>query len=215
MAGSPLSLILTIVIAALALTPPAVAGNGKFDLGLRGNIVGGSGKPTNDILGVGLFGHYRLNGRWRVGFSLDHSPEFDVERAPDLVGLRSPDVIDAIGTSTAFSGWIERVHPRAGGKWEFFWGAGLGINTVDVDPLAGPLAGGGIFDITTDAGTEFLAKLTAGARRWFAGSWGLEAALRGDQHFADWTMIDRVSGATGTISDYFVKGIGLGFLKKF
>ena len=57
--------------------------------------------------------------------------------------------------------------------------------------------------------------LGIGARRWFGDSWGIEAALHIDQHFADWKVTDRVSGATGAISDYTINSINLGLLKKF
>jgi hypothetical protein len=213
-----LRLTLAPVLATLVFSSPSLAGDGNFDLGLRANIVGGSGEPTNDVLGFGLFGHYRFNDRWRIGFALDHSPEFDVERTGTLVGLvqdPAESEIDSIGTSTEIKGWIERVYTRPGSRWEWFWLAGLGLNDVDVDPLQGSLEGGGQFDIATDASTEAILTLGVGGRRWFRGDWGLEAVLSGDQHFADWKYLDRVSGATGTTDDYFLRGVRIGILKRF
>ncbi len=194
---------------------PASAADGDFDLGLRGVVVTGNGEPTNDITGFGLFGHARLDARWSVGFALDHSPEFDVERAPDLVGLAPPEVVDAKGSSTTLSGWIERAYGREEGRWEWFWSAGVGVADVSVDDVAGALAGGGSFDLATDAGTEFVASVALGVKRRLGGRWILEAALRGDQHFADWSLTDRVSGATGTVDDYFVKGVHFGVARRF
>lgn len=195
--------------------PPALAADGDFDLGLRGVVVTGDGEPTNDITGFGLFGHARIDERWSVGFALDHSPEFDVERAPDLLGLVPTEVVDAKGTSTTLSGWIERTYESGGGPWEWFWSAGLGIVDVSVDDVAGPLAGGGSFDLTIDAGTEWLVAGALGLRRRLGEGWALEAALRADQHFADWTLTDRVSGASGTVDDYLVTGVHFGVLKRF
>ena len=65
-----------------------------FDLGLRAGGLLASGRPANDMLGYGVFGHYRINDRWRLGFALDTS-EFDFERTASVVGLeQSPAVKD-------------------------------------------------------------------------------------------------------------------------
>lgn len=187
----------------------------RFDLGLRVDIVGGTGKPSNDIPAAGLAGRYHLCDRWAVRLGVDHSPEFDVERAPDLVGLTSPEVIDAVGTSTALTGSIERTFARPGGRWEWFGAVGIGVNSVDVDDVSGPLVDGGTFDITIDAGTETLVFAGLGGRRWFGDTWGVEAELRAEQRFADWRIVDRRSGATGTIDDYFVRGVLLAVVYRF
>ena len=36
-----------------------------------------------------------------------------------------------------------------------------------------------------------------------------------DQHFADWDITDRVSGATASIDDYLLKGVHLAFAYRF
>lgn len=208
------------MLAALLPLPagPALAADGPFDLGGRANIVGGSGKPANDILGLGLFGHYRFNDRWSAGFALDHSPEFDVERTAALVGLRQdPGVsdIDSTATSIEVRAWVERLYGGLGDRWQLFWSVGAGVAVVDVDDVAGPLADGGRFDVATDASTELVLALSAGVRRWLGATWGLEAALRGDEHFASWKYRDRNSGATGTSGDYFVRGVSFGVLRRF
>ena len=50
----------------------------------------------------------------------------------------------------------------------------------------------------------------AGLRVRLGRAWLLEAALRADQHFTDWTVTDRVSGRTGEFDDYLVKGVHVG-----
>lgn len=204
-----------LMAAALAVPMPSMAEESNFALGFRTDLGLGSGTPTNDIIGYSLYGLYELNDRWNLGFGIDHSPEFDFEGTPALLGLATPQVDDAKGTSTTLSGWIERVYRKPQGRYEWFWSAGLGFNTVDMKDLSGGLVGGGNYDIATDAGSEIQAMLGVGARRWFSDSWGLELAVHRDQHFADWKLTDRVSGATGAIGDYTVNTINLGFLKKF
>lgn len=39
--------------------------------------------------------------------------------------------------------------------------------------------------------------------------------MRADYHLADWEMRDTVSGATGSIDDYLVKGLSLGVVTRF
>ena len=204
----------TVVLSILALATPSLAADGKFDLGFRTDLGLGSGKPSNDIIGFSLFGHYRLNDLWGVGFAIDHSPEFDFERTPEALGLATSQADDAKGTSTTLSGWLERLYRRPEGQFEWFWNAGIGFNSVDMKDLSGTLVSGDAYDITTDAGGEFQMMFGVGARRWFGSGWGLELALHHDLHSADWKLTDRVSGATGTISDYSVNTINLGFLKK-
>ena len=194
---------------------PGLAEDGRFDLGFRTDIGLGTGHPSNDIPGYSLFGHYGLNERWNIGFGLDHSPAFDFERTPGVLGLETPEVIDAKGASTTFSGWLERVYARPEGRIEWFWNVGLGFSSVDMKDVAGPVVGGGAFDTATDAGSEFLAMVGVGVRFWFGDSWGFEFAIHHDRHFADWKLTDRVSGRTGTVSDYEVNTINVGFLKRF
>ncbi len=209
------SIVAASVVSALVFATSAIADDGRLDLGFRADIGLGSGKPANDIIGYSLFGHYRLNDRWNVGFGVSYSPEFDFERTPEILGLATPEVFDAKGTSTELSGWVERVYRRPSGRSEWFWSAGLGFNSVDMKDVSGPLTGAGTFDITTDAGSEFLAMVGAGYRYWFGSGWGLEAAAHYDHHFADWKVADRISGRTGTVSDYSVRTLNMGFLKRF
>jgi len=192
-------------------------GEGPFDLGVGLDVVGANGEPANDILAFGVLGHWRWTERWRVGFAIDHSPEFDVERPYELLGLVGDPLvgeIDASATHTTASGWLERVYPR-GGRIEWFWNVGAGVASVDVDDVEGPLIGFGAYDIATDAGTEILAGVGGGLRVALGTSWRLEAALRLDEHFADWELRDRISGRTASVDDYTVRGVTLGLLRRF
>ena len=199
----------------LALAAPGAAEEGKFALGLRTDLGLGSGKPSNDIPGYGLYGLYELNDRWNIGFAVDSSPKFDFERTPDVLGLVTPEVVDAIGDSTTLSGCVEGVLRKHGGRLEWFWKAGVGLNMVNMKDVAGALVDGGTYDIRTDTGSEFQIIIGGGVRRWIGSNWGVEFALQRDQHLADWKLADRVSGRTGMIGDYEVNSINIGFLRRF
>ena len=200
------------------ISPVFAQDDRRWDTGLRFNIIGGSGKPTNDVLGFGIFGRYRLGDRWTVGLAVDVSDEFDIERTPELVGLeQDPDapVIDSTGSSEGLNAWIERRYGGDDRRMQWFWTVGAGVNSVDVDDQAGLLAGGASFDIAIDAGTEWMASASVGLRVRVGERFLFEPALRLDQHFADWDVTDRVSGATASIDDYLLKGVHLAFAYRF
>lgn len=206
----------SIVVLALA-APPAAAQEPRFDLGLRLDVVAASGVPANDIPAVGVFGHYRLSDRWRLAVGVDHSPKFDVERPYEFLGLvGDPEAgeIDADATSTRVTALLERAFPRPG-RLEWFLGAGGGFALIDVDPVGGPLAGGGRYDIEQEVGSELLASAAGGLRVRFGGRWIFETQLRADRHFTDWTVTDRRSGRTVSLGDYTVTGIDLGVAYRF
>jgi hypothetical protein len=201
-----------------SITPALAEDERLWDAGLRLNIIGGSGKPTNDVLGFGVVGRYRLSERWTVGVGVDVSEEFDIERTAGLVGLvQDPEapVIDSKGSSAAVSAWVERRYGADERRLQWFWTAGVGINAVDVEDQAGPLAGGGTFDVSIDAGTELVASASLGLRVRLGQRFLFEPALRLDQHFADWNVTDRVSGATASIDDYLLRGVHLAFAYRF
>jgi hypothetical protein len=205
-----------LAVSALAVSP-SLAGaqgvnNSRFDFGVRAVVMLGDGVPANDIPGYGIFGHYRLSDRWKLGFAVD-TAEYDFETPARILGLeqsRDEGAIDSLAESTTFSAWIERTFGRPEGRTEWFLGAGLGFATMDIPDAAGPLENGGRFDIQTEADTEIIAQLLGGVRRRFGQRWALEFALRNDQHFADWQLRDRVSGRTGAIDDYRAWGGHLG-----
>jgi hypothetical protein len=203
---------------ALALSPSlAHAEAGRFELGVRGVLMVADGEPANDIPGFGLFGHYRLSERWRLGFAVDMA-EYDFEQPARILGLEqssSVEPVDVLAESTTVSAWAERTFGRSQGATEWFLGAGLGLASIDVPDASGPLAGGGRFAIETEADTEIVVQLLAGVRRRLGQRWALEFALRADQHLADWQLNDRVSGRTGTIDDYLTVGGHLGLSFRF
>lgn len=194
-------------------------GDTRFDLGLRAVLTGGSGEPANDVPGGGAFGRWRLNDRWSLGLALDQA-SFDVEEPAGILGLpQLPEdqlsPIDVKADATTVSAWAQRDYGRGGGRASWFLGLGLGISTLDVPDASGPLRGGGTFDIRTEADTELLASASAGWRRELGRRWMIELAARVDQHFADWTMTDRVSGRTATIDDWLAWGGHFGIGARF
>ena len=216
-----------VVIATLAAVLAAPAGaqddprfdDTRFDLGLRAVLTGGSGEPANDVPGGGAFGRWRFNDRWSLGLALDQA-SFDVEEPAGILGLpQLPEEqlspIDVKAEATTVSAWAQRDYGREGGRASWFWGLGLGISTLDVPDATGPLLGGGSFDIRTEADTELLASASAGWRRELGRRWMLELAARVDQHFADWTLTDRVSGRTATIDDWLAWGGHFGIGARF
>ncbi|MDQ5858259.1 MAG: outer membrane beta-barrel protein [Acidobacteriota bacterium] len=210
-------LLAAILIGLLGLTAaPAAAADGAFDLGVRGNVLVGNGEPTNDMLGYGIFARFRVSDGWRVGVGVDHTPEFDVEGVAGLVGQSQDpavDTVDAKASSTVVQAWLERSYPS--GRIEWFWTVGAGVGNLEVDKVSGPRAGGGTFTVETDAGTEFIAAGSLGLRWFFTRMVALEVAGRLDYHFADWTLVERVSGATSTVDDYLVTGGHVGFTFRF
>lgn len=204
----------------LCAATSGVADDRKWSSYLGPSLAAGNGIPSNDIPGLEVEGRYRFSPRWTATVEVGHSSEFDVERVADLVGLASPEVVDATASSTAVSGWLERPYHH-GDRWESYWGVGIGVNWVDVEtatgprePCAPPCRQAPVFFIETDAGSEVLLRGRVGGRRWLSENWGLEAAVRTDQHFAEWMLVDRFSGASGSVDDYFVKGVTLGVTRR-
>lgn len=205
-----------LMLAIAGFASPLLADEPRWDVGIRANIMGGTGFPTNDVLGAGAFARYRFKPAWAAGFAIDTSSEFDFERPYASVGVvqdPSVTVIDAVGSSVMISGWIERQYTRQRHEW--FWTAGLGINDIDMEPATGPTDDGGTFNISTDAGTQFLVSTGGGYRRALGQHWWIEAALRLEWHEADWRVTDSVSGNTGTVDGHRLLGVGLGFGYRF
>ena len=197
---------------ALEATAEPQPGDPRFEVGLRYAIVTAGGEPTNDMMAAGVYGLYRLRPRWLIGIGLD-SWTGDFERPYELVGLSSTEEVDSTLDSLTVTGWVTREYgssPRL--RW--FWSAGLGFGSPDVDDVTGPLEGGGSFDIATDAGSEILV-CASGGLRWNLGRFRLEAAVRADHHVADWTIVDRTSGLTGTVDDYTAVGAHVGLALRF
>ena len=188
--------------------------NNPWTVGARVNVLTGSGEPSNDMIGSGIFVRREFSSRWALMAAADKA-EYDFERPWLVLGLEqdaSVETIDSSVDATAISVVIER---RFGpvGPTRWFAGLGAGTASVDVADVHGPLADGGTFDITTDGGSELLAIFEIGVQRDLGSLFSFEFVLRADHHFADWEVHDRVSGRTGAIDDYTGLGahLGLGF----
>jgi hypothetical protein len=119
-------------------------------------------------------------------------------------------VIDAVGTSIAISGFIERRYPSESVKFQWFWNVGAGLASLDFDNATGPVQGGGTFDISTSADTEFLITSSVGILQRINQNWSASYRFSLDQHIADWTVTDSVSGNTAKIDDYAIYGLRIG-----
>ena len=189
----------------------------RVDVGVRAEVTAANGEPANDIPGFGLFAHYRLNERWSLGFGVDIL-EFDYEEPAKIVGIsQDPNLepVDALAESTTVAAWLERTFGAIEARTVWFVAGGLAAASVDVPDVTGPRLGGGTFNISTEVDIEVIVSLIGGVRRRFGENWYVEFALRADEHFADWTSTDRVSGATASIDDYTAYGGYLGFGFRF
>lgn len=175
-----------------------VNAQGITDFGFRGNVELGNGKPANDMLGFGLYTHYKFNDGLLLGVGID-SIGYDFEGVAGTVGITqdlSVKTIDATTKVTNITAWLEQRGP----SW--YYRAGLGLGLVDVSNKGGLVEGGGTFNITTDAGTEILLLAGVGHRYPFSQNWTLDTYAGLVHHLADWKIRDTVSGSTGTVSDY-------------
>ena len=176
----------------------------EHEISFRGDIRGSSGKPVNDVLGYGVALRYALNRPgWYVGAALDTSPEFDIEYPLTFLNLLGPEE-DSVGTSTMLMAFAERRYSVGVKKLQPFWSLGLGINSIDVDPLTGVLDNGDNFDLRVDAGTETVIEGSVGLRVQFSDHWSAISRLATQHRIADWSVVEQVSGASTTIDDYTV-----------
>ena len=203
--------IIALVIRVAVLSTVAVSAHAQeryLDIGVRAGIAAADGEPANDIPGAGVIAHYSLSDAWTLGAALDRT-EYDFEEPAKIVGIvQDPmlDPVDALAEATTLSFWVERSITDPSQPTIFFVGAGLGAAFVDVPDVSGARADGGAFDIHTEVDTEVLAFVMGGVRRTFGEQWYGEIALRAEQHFADWRVTDRVTGAQGSIDDYLAWG---------
>jgi hypothetical protein len=198
---------LTACVAFVACAP-AMGQTPRFQAGLLVGVDVADGEPANDIPGFGVQIRYAISDRWAVGASLART-EYDFETPAALLGIRQDpavEPVDALAEAVIVSAWTERVFAPGEGAFRWFVGAGLGAASVDVPDVAGPRAGGGAFDVHTEAGTEIIVTGLAGVRRNFGERWYAEFRVHANQHFADWRIEDRVSGQRGAIGDYLSLG---------
>ncbi len=193
-----------------------MSGSETFEITPRLNIVGGSGKPANDILGIGIGFHRKLSNGWYLGFYLEHSPIFDFEDTAGLVdNIDEVGIVDADSTHTMITLVGERRYPMQSDDWSWFWNFGGGINEVDVDDVEGPVAGGGTYNIETDVDTELILIGNIGWINRLGDHWSARYEITAEYHATDWEMRDRVSGNTGSIDDYSVYGFRVGMSYRF
>ena len=176
----------------------AHAGEGRFDLGLWAGVDVADGEPANDIPGFGVQVRYTLNRD--LGPRRGNRPHRVRLRNPGQYSRHSAGPVDRAGRRARRGDHVQRLggacfrrRRRAATTW--FVGVGLGAASVDVPDVAGPRADGGQFDIHTEVSTEIIVTGFAGVRRKFGESWYAEFRVHATQHFADWQMEDRVSGA--------------------
>ena len=196
----------------------AYAEEGDMSLGMYGNVVVSStGTPSNDVLGVGLTGSYQLENSWFVDLELIQS-EADFERPWKVLGLQqdtSVKTVDAVYSSNVVMVQIGQNIKSDSEKYNWYWSAGLGFNSIDVDDVSGQLDGGGTFNIKTTTNTEAVLGLKAGIKQHLSDNWNINYALRVNRHFADWTVTETVSNTTAKIDDYALYGILIGVEKRF
>ncbi len=193
----------------------SAADRADYELTSRLNIVGSSGKPTNDILGFGFTLHRRLNDDWHVGFNLDYSPEFDFERPAEIVDIKSDLEIDAVGTMLMITVVGERRYALEDDDWTGFWNLGAGFAEIDMDDADGAIRGGGTYDIETDIDTEFILIGNVGFIQRVGKHWSARYTLSAEHHGGGWDVRDRVSRTTGEIDDYAVYGVRVGMTYRF
>ena len=196
----------------------AYAQEGYISFGFYGNIVGATGEPSNDVLGFGLIGSYHLKDEWFIDVELIQS-EADLERPWKVLGIVQDETavktIDAIYDATLIMAHVGQNLRSDSDSYVFYWSAGVGIQTVDVEDVTGPVLGGGTFNITTDVSTETIIGGKLGIKQHLSDKWSMNYALRMDYHIADWTVTDTVSTTTTKIDNYLTKGVLIGVEMKF
>jgi len=206
-----------VVFLTLVLALPAVADDAKNQFGVRANVLVGSGKPANDILGAGLIAfRYRDDG-WFYGGSIDNYA-YDFERPASYVGLAQDsnvDVIDADGSNTVIAGFLGREYDADDGGFRWFWTAGIGLGFADVDDVSGPTDTGGTFDLTFKVDTEVHVMGTLGAGYDFSPKWSTTLSTRLEHHFMSIQITDQVTGNTASIDSQTVMGAYLSLNYRF
>ncbi len=206
--------ILLTLLAAAAAAPARAQSDTRWELGPRLVVLNAGGEPSNDQSGFGAALRYSLSDSWRLGFALD-SITGDFERPYRLLGFDSPEDLDSTLDALVWSAWIEKETGAPGQRLRWYWNAGLGYMSPDLEDVAGPRSSGGRFDIATDGGTEVLVGVGGGFRLRLGRSWNTEIGIRVDRHFADWQITERVSGQTGALDDYTTAGLIIGFNYRF
>ena len=201
---------LVLVCATYAENPLAVAPQSQgFGLGVRGNLQLAEEGPVHNLSGYGLYGRLQLGGNREVGIGVDMLSD-DIDDPAGMLGLQESEQaapLSAKITANVFSVWGRQNFDVGLDRIEPFVLAGLGLASIDMDSSKVRLQDGSAFDLRADAGTEHIFMLGGGIRSRLADNLGLEVAVRGEYHLANWTVEDRVSGAYIALDDYFALGL--------
>jgi len=206
----------TLAFAVAALVAGAAAADGEWRFGLRATLDWSDGEPIGDILSSGLFATRDMDGGWTLGLAADFST-WDAEHPAESIGITQDpafETVDAAVQQIDLSVWMER---RFGGdddlRWT--WRLGGGIGSSDVSDAAGPVQGGGTFDIHTETSVEPFVFGGVGLRMPFGAGWMLHSDLTLQFRSMGWEMVDRNSAARGEVSSEYLFGLGLGISKRF
>jgi hypothetical protein len=211
--GSIVSLVLAVVSIAWSERARAQEAEPRLEVGVAGVLLLGKGEPANDMIGERLLVRWRIDGAWHIGLAFD-SITFDYETPNRTLGLVSATVVDGTNDVQRISAFVERRYDMRR-TWDPHWIVGVGAASIDAPSVSGARADGGTFDIATDADDEIHVFAGGGLRRALGSSWLFDAALTFEHHTTDYELVDRVSGARGSIGSQSAYGITLGISYRF
>lgn len=213
---SALPLLILIILSPFSLTVNAAEGDRIF--GIYANVFGVSGKPSGDVLGIGFMTNYQLKNLWFLDIELIQT-EADFDNPLKVLELAQDESITSTATavynSTIVMLRLGKTIKTSNPSFDGYWSTGLGVNTIDVDTITGPLLEGESFKVSTDAKTETIIGLNAGIRQHLNDDWDINYALRVNYHFADWTVKDIVSSTSKNIDNYILYGVLIGVERRF
>ena len=185
----------------------------RLDVGLRGVVLLSKGEPANDMIGEGLLFRWRLRDAWHIGIAFD-AVTFDYETPNKALGIVSATVVDGTNDLSRASVLLERRY-ESDRRWDWFWLVGVGTASIDAPNVAGRRADGSTFDIATEADEELHVFAGGGLRRPLGARWALETTFTVEHHTTEYELMDRVSGARGTIGAQSPYGIAIGVSYRF
>ena len=185
----------------------------RFDVGLRGVVLLSKGEPANDMMGEGLLFRWQARSAWHIGIALD-TVTFDYETPNKALGIVSATVVDGTNDISRASLLVERRYD-SDRSWDWYWLVGVGAASVDAPNVVGVRADGSTFDIATEADDEIHVFAGGGLRRALGARWAFETTFTVEHHTTDYELVDRVSGARGTIEAHSPYGIAIGVSYRF
>jgi opacity protein-like surface antigen len=180
---------------------------------VRGLITLSKGEPANDMTGARLVGRWRISDDWRIGVAFD-SLTFDYETPNKALGIVAVSVVDGTNDLSRVAVFVERRFDTRR-RWDPYWLAGVGTASVDAPNVAGARTGGGAFDIATVADDEIHFFAGGGLQRQVGKDWLLDATFTFEHHDTNYQLLDRISGARGSIGSHSPYGIALGASYRF